>query len=63
MMGTPRSFSINFIEMASQAATIVPMYSAFVLDNATIGCFLLLQDMGPLLREMTNPDVDRLSTL
>ena len=40
-----------------------PMYSAYVLDSATIGCFLLLQETAPLPREKTNPDVDHLSVL
>ena len=32
------------------------LYSAYVLDSATVSYFLLLQDMAPLLREKKNPE-------
>ena len=62
-MGTPRSFKIRLSHTASQAATAAPLYSASVLDSATVGCFLLLQEIAPLSTEKTKPDVDRWSAL
>ena len=62
-MGMPRSFTMLFSHMASHAATAAPLYSASVLDNASVGCFVLLQEITPLLREKMNSDVDRLSSL
>ena len=38
---------------------VVPLYSASVLDNATVGCFLLLQVIAPPPSEKKNPDVER----
>ena len=38
--------------------TIAPLYLASVLDSVTVGCFLLLHEMAPLLREKTNPEVE-----
>ena len=43
--------------------TAAPLYSASVLDSATVGFFLLLQEIAPQPRENTNPDVDRRSAL
>ena len=40
-----------------------PLYLASVLDSATVGCFLLLQQIAPLPMENTNLDVDRRSAL
>ena len=62
-MGTPMFFRMRLSHTASQATTAVPLYSASVLDSATVGCFLLLQEIAPLPREKTNPDVDRRSAL
>ena len=59
----PRSFNIHFNQTTSKPTTTVPLYSAFVLNSATVGCFLLLQEMAPLLREKANPEVDHLSAL
>ena len=63
VIGTSKSFRISLSHTASQAATIVPLYSASVLANVTVGYFLLLQEIAPLPRENTNPDVDRWSAL
>ena len=63
MMGMPRSFKILLSQTTSHVATAVPLYSAPVVDNATIGYFLLLPVMAPLSREKTNMDVDRQSDL
>ena len=48
-----------FSHIASQVATTAPLYSAFVLDNATIDCFLLLQEIVAILKENINPNVNR----
>ena len=37
----------------------MPLYSASVLDNATISCFLLLHEMPLLSSEKTKLDVER----
>ena len=63
LMGTPRSFSILLSHTTSHVATTAPLYSTSVLERATVGYFLLLQDMAMLLREKTNPEVDLLSAL
>ena len=60
--GTPRSFSMR-PHTTSHAAIAAPLYIATVLDNVTVGCFLLLQEISPLPREKKNPDVDDLSAL
>ena len=44
--------------MASHVATTAPQYSTSVLDNATVGSFLLLQAITTLPNENANPDVD-----
>jgi len=54
---------INFvIHMASFVACVFAMYSAFVVDNAIVGCHLLLQEMAPPPIMKTNPMVDLLSS-
>mgnify|MGYP000196815203 CR=1 FL=1 len=40
-------------------ASSAPQYSVSVLDNATVGCFLLLHAIATLLRENVKLDVDR----
>ena len=40
-----------FSHMASHVATATPRYSASMLDNATVGCFLLLHVIAALRRE------------
>ena len=63
MIGMPRYFNMLFSQTASHVAMVAPLYSAFVLDNANVGCFLLLHEVALLPREKKNPEVDRLSTL
>ena len=63
LMGKPRSFNILLSQTTSQAAMVAPLYSASVLDSATVGCFLLLHNTVPLPRENMNLDVDHLSAL
>ncbi len=58
----PKSI-INFvIHMASFVACVFAMYSTSVVDNAMVGCHLLLQEMAspPIMK--TNPMVDLLSS-
>ncbi len=58
----PKSI-INFvIHMASFVACVFAMYSVYVVDNAIVGCRLLLQEMAPLPIMKTNPVVDLLSS-
>jgi hypothetical protein len=54
-------FDNSFCNQTTSHATIAtPMYSAFVLDNASVGCFLLLQLTTPLPKENMKPLVDLL---
>ena len=48
--------------MASQVALVKTLYSAYVDDKETVGCFLLLHDMTlkPMLKAY--PEVDFLSS-
>ncbi len=48
------------IYMASFVAWVFAMYSAFMVDNAIVGCRLLLQEMAPPPMMKTNPVVDLL---
>ncbi len=45
----------------SHVTNVVPLYSTFMLDSATIGYFLLLQLTAPLPKENMKPLVDLLS--
>ncbi len=55
-------FESGFYNQTTLHATIVtPLYSTFVFDSATIGCFLLLQLTSPLPKENMKPIVDLLS--
>ena len=45
--------------MASHVAAAAPQSSSTVLDNATVGCFLLLQAIATLPSDNANPDVDQ----
>ncbi len=55
-------FENNFCNQTISHATIAtPLYSASVLDNATVGYFLLLQLTTPLPKENMKPLVDLLS--
>jgi len=44
----PKSESSFCNQTTSHAVIVTPLYSASVFDNATIGCFLLLQLTAPL---------------
>ena len=48
------------INVLFHATIVAPMYSAFVLNKATVGYFLLLQLMVALPRENINPLVNLL---
>ena len=45
-------------QSASFAACVAAMYSASVMDNAMIGCFLELQDTAPPSIVKMYPDVE-----
>jgi hypothetical protein len=45
-------------QIISHAAIVALLYSTSVLDNATIGYFLLLQLIAPLPKENMKPLVD-----
>jgi hypothetical protein len=45
----------------SHAIIVTPLYFAYVLDSATVGCLLLLQLTTPLPKENMKPLVDLLS--
>ena len=60
-METFRPLSILLSQTVSHVAMVVPLYSTFVLDSATVGYFLLLHDIAPLSGVQTNPEVDCLS--
>jgi len=57
----PKSDSSFCNQTISHATIIAPLYSASVLDNATIGYFLLFQLTTPLPKENMKPLVDLLS--
>jgi len=57
----PKSESIFYNQTTSRAIIAALLYSAFVLDSATVGCFLLLQLTAPLPKENMKPLVDLLS--
>jgi hypothetical protein len=44
----PKSESSFYNQTISHVVIVAPLYSTSVLDNATIGCFLLLQLTTPL---------------
>ena len=48
-------------QATSHAATAAPLYSASVLDKATVGCFLLLQVIAALPSENMKTLVERQS--
>ena len=45
-------------QSASFTACVAVMYSASIVDNVTIGCFLELQDMAPPSIMKMYPDVE-----
>ena len=57
----PKSESNFYNQTTSHATIAAPLYSTSVLDNATVGCFLLLQLIAPLPKENMKPLVDLLS--
>ncbi len=56
----PKSESSFCNQTTSHAAIASLLYSTSVLDNATVGCFLLLQLIAPLPKENMKPLVDLL---
>ena len=59
----PKSQGNFYNQAISHVAIVAHLYSAFVLDKATVGCFLLLQLMAELLRDNINPLIDLLSEI
>ncbi len=57
----PKSKSSFCNQTTSHATIVAPLYYASVFDNATIGCFLLLQLKVSLPKENMKPLVDLLS--
>jgi hypothetical protein len=57
----PKSESSFCNQTISHAAIAAPLYSASMLDNANVGCFLLLQLTAPLPKENMKPLVDLIS--
>ena len=49
-------------KMASQESLVKYLYSSYVDDKETIGCFLLLHDMTPEPMLKAYPEVDLLSS-
>ena len=52
------SLRILLNQTASQVALHRALYSAYVDDKETVGCFLLLHDMTPEPMLNANPEVD-----
>jgi len=50
-------------QTTSHVAIAAPLYSAYVLDSATVGCFLLFQLTTPLPKKNMKPLVDLLSEI
>jgi len=59
--GCLKSDSSFYNQITSHATIAAPLYSASVLDNAIVGCFLLFQLTAPLPKENMKPLVDLLS--
>src|SRR3954469_11502814 len=55
---TSRLISMLLSHTASCTAAAAAMYSASIVDNAIISCFLLLQEIAPPFRIKTKADVD-----
>src|SRR6266481_6239367 len=55
----PRNFNRDRSQTASFAPWQLAMYSASVLDVATVGCFLELQEIMPVPRLKAYLDVER----
>jgi len=56
----PKSESSFYNQTTSHVTIDAPMYSASMLNNVTVGCFLLLQLTTPLPKENMKPMVDLL---
>ncbi len=54
----PKSENNFYNQTTSHAILDALLYSTSVLDNATVGCFLLLQLTTPLPKENMKPLVD-----
>jgi hypothetical protein len=54
----PKSKSSFCNQTTSHATIVMPLYYACMLDNVTIGCFLLVQLTTPLPKENMKPLVD-----
>ncbi|KAK2456386.1 hypothetical protein QL285_003757 [Trifolium repens] len=64
MLGTTSSSVMNFlIQTASFAALEAAIYSASVVESATVSCFELFQLTAPPFRKNTKPDCDLKSSL
>ena len=63
MIGTLRSFKILLSQATSHTVTTAPLYWVSMIESATVGCFLVLQEIALLPGKKTKPDVDRLSAL
>lgn len=58
MYGMPNSFINVHIQSACCIVRLSAMYSASMLDKATVGCFFDVQDIGPPMAKKTIPDMD-----
>ena len=58
----PSSLRKSLIQTNSFLASIASIYSAFVVDKATISCYLDCHDTTPPAKVITYPDVDRLES-
>src|SRR5438067_13747662 len=55
---TPNSWTKFFIQTPSLAASVAAMYSASVVESATVACLFDFQVTAPPLSKITYPDVD-----
>ena len=58
----PNSEMNFFIQIASLAASLTAMYSASVVESATVYCLELFQLIAPPFRVKTYPEMDLLSS-
>ncbi|KAK8670845.1 hypothetical protein V6N13_037459 [Hibiscus sabdariffa] len=59
----PSSVTNFLIQTTSFTASLAAIYSASVVESATVSCFELFQLTVPPFRQKTNPDCDRESSL
>ena len=57
-MDTLKSFKVWLSHMVSYTTTVMPLYSASMVDNATIRYFQLLQEITHLPKEKLKPNVN-----